>query len=272
MKNARLRSAAAALGICVICAVFLSSLACSLPWREYPVSSAVSGRLVLDGGPVDRGRVRLQVRSVDNATLGAHVEHALPADGGFFFEPLKLRVAGKEYGKKYVLLLYWIDGDDAATLWRADYSRFELGGPIELSCKLDRADTQGPPCLFVGNANDQPWLLAAGRNDYRTLCRSCHGEDGRGGGPNAGSLSHPPPDLTRIAARRGGVFPYDEIATWIDGRSANEAALGVHFESRQMPVWGLRLSEQYVPGGFTEARIRNRIDILVEYLDTLQQP
>jgi hypothetical protein len=38
-----------------------------------------------------------------------------------------------------------------------------------------------------------------------------------------------------------------------------------------MPVWGVVLSDQYVPGGFTEARIRNRVDILVEYLHTLQE-
>jgi hypothetical protein len=222
--------------------------------------------------------VRLQVRSRDNATLGRHVEQALPADGGFFLDPISLKVAGKEYGKTYFLLLYWIDDDAAVTLWRADYSRLQLGGPIELVCDLDRSEMEGPPCRFVGDANDQPWLLAAGARDYRELCAKCHGKDGRGNGPAAAKLSEPPPDLTTIAARRGGTFPFNEIAVWIDGRSAAAAGTsaagagpGPH-GTREMPVWGVQLSEQYVPGGFTEARIRNRIDILVEYLDTLQRP
>ena len=39
-----------------------------------------------------------------------------------------------------------------------------------------------------------------------------------------------------------------------------------------MPAWGIVLSEQTVPGGFGEERIRNQIDILVLSLETLQQP
>jgi hypothetical protein len=77
----------------------------------------------------------------------------------------------------------------------------------------------------------------------------------------------PPPDLTRIAARRGGAFPMEAIADRIDGREEPDA-----HGSRAMPVWGERLAESYVPGGFTEARIRNRIDVLVDYLESLQQP
>lgn len=238
---------------------------CALPWRDYPVSPAISGRLVRADAPVAGGRVRLQVRSVDNATLGAHDERELPEHGGFFFDPVSLRVAGQEYGKSYVALLYWIPDDGPArTLWRADYSRRELGGPIELICDLERPELKGPPCRFVGDALDQPWLMEAGARDYRALCLSCHGSEGRGDGPASVTLAKPAPDLTRIAARRGGVFPYDEMAAWIDGRGGSHG-------QREMPVWGVVLSDQYVPGGFTEARIRNRVDILVEYLHTLQE-
>ncbi len=254
---------------------------CSLPWREYRVSPSITGRLVRDLDPVAEGRVRLQVRSVDNATLGRHVEVELPEHGGFYFDPIALRVAGQEYGKKYVLLLFWIPGDAAGdeagsqravTLWRADYTRGGLGGPIELACNLARPERRGPPCRFVGDAIDQPWLLSAGERDYKALCRSCHGEAGRGDGPGAALLTKPPPDLTKIAARRGGIFPYREIADWIDGRSEQARGRPGAHGNREMPVWGLVLSEQYVPGGFTEARVRNRIDILVEYLDSIQEP
>ena len=46
----------------------------------------------------------------------------------------------------------------------------------------------------------------------------------------------PPPDLTRIAERRGGWFPEVLVREFIDGRFA------VH-GTRTMPVWGQTLDE-----------------------------
>jgi hypothetical protein len=48
-------------------------------------------------------------------------------------------------------------------------------------------------------------------------------------------LRIPPPDLTRIAQRRGGNFPDAEIAAQIDGRTVVPA-----HGSRDMPIWGQR--------------------------------
>jgi mono/diheme cytochrome c family protein len=240
--------------------------ACALPWRDYPVSPAVYGTIDRGAEAVTTGRVRLQVRSRDNAALGGHREVVPGDDGSFAFDQLALAVAGQEYGKLYVLLLYWLEGDHAVTLWRADYSRRQLGGPIELACDLARPREEGTPCRFVGDAREQPWLLEAGARDYRRLCASCHGADARGGGPAAANLRGSPPDLTRIAARRGGVFPYDELAAWLDGRDV--AAHG----SREMPIWGIRLADETLPGGISGDRVRTRIDVLVEYLETLQLP
>jgi hypothetical protein len=211
--------------------------------------------------------MRLQVRSRDNAVLGGHVEHELEADGSFEFEPVLLRIAGQEFSKRYFLLLYFLHEESAATVWAADYPRGLLGGPIELQCDLGRSELEGPPCRFIGDAADQPWLLAAGARDYQEFCAGCHGTEARLGALTAGGQSSAPPDLTKIAARRGGDFPAEEIAQSIDGRR-DAAAHG----PRDMPVWGVKLAELYVPGGFTQARIRNRIDILVEYLETVQSP
>ena len=255
---------------------------CTWPWTEVPVSSAISGRLVHQGAPVTSGVVRLQVRSFDNAALGDHIEEPLAPDGSFYFDAISLRVAGQEYRKQYVLLLYWIDDTGASgadggearparTLWRADYARADLGDPVELVCRLGRSEMEGPPCRFVGEIAAQPWLLKAGAQDYRDLCASCHGPTGAGDGVVAGRLSKPVPDLRRIAARRGGVFPLDEVAAIVDGRTASGAPIPSH-GTREMPVWGMRLADQYVSGMEREERIRNRIDILVDYLDAMQLP
>ena len=239
--------------------------ACAVPWRDDRVSSPVSGVLRRDGEAVSSGTIRLVVRSVDNAELGGLLEHDLGPDGRFDFDAVELRVAGHEYSHRYFLLLYWIRGDEAVTLWRADYGRESMGGPIPLVCSLERAPREGPPCRFVGDTRDQPWLLEAGARDYRKLCETCHGAGGKGGSSVVPGQTQPAPDLTRIATRHGGTVPAEEIAIWIDGRDEPTA-----HGTRQMPVWGDRLGDDFVSGGFTEARIRNRIDILVAYLESIQ--
>jgi len=110
-----------------------------------------------------------------------------------------------------------------------------------------------------------PMLVEVGREEFATHCASCHGMDARGGGPVAASLRTAPADLTRIAARRGGDYPADEIAAWIDGRLAP----GAH-GTREMPVWGARLADGLPPEPLTQDLVRGRIVTLVEYLESIQ--
>ena len=112
-----------------------------------------------------------------------------------------------------------------------------------------------------------PMLVDVGREEFATYCAACHGADGRGAGPAAAALRTPPADLTRIAARRGGDFPADEIAAWIDGRLA-PAAHG----TREMPVWGYRFAEGLPQGELTQDLVRGRILTVVEYLRSIQEP
>ncbi len=60
-----------------------------------------------------------------------------------------------------------------------------------------------------------------GETLYLQHCVSCHGVDGKGDGAVAARLSTPPADLTRIAARRDGVWPAFEIMTILSGYSRN---------------------------------------------------
>ena len=112
-----------------------------------------------------------------------------------------------------------------------------------------------------------PMLVEVGRTEFAQYCASCHGTDARGTGPVATALLTPPADLTRIAARRGGAFPADEIAAWIDGRLAPPA-----HGTREMPVWGVRLAEGLPPGELSQDLVRGRILTLVEYLRSIQAP
>jgi len=110
-------------------------------------------------------------------------------------------------------------------------------------------------------------LVEVGRTEFAQYCASCHGADARGAGPVATVLITPPADLTGIAARRGGAFPADEIAAWIDGRLAPPA-----HGTREMPVWGVRLAEGLPPGELSQDLVRGRILTLVEYLRSIQAP
>ncbi len=53
-----------------------------------------------------------------------------------------------------------------------------------------------------------------GRYLFLRYCAKCHGDDARGGQGNA---TLPAPDLTKIAERRGSVWPMLEIMSIVDG-------------------------------------------------------
>jgi mono/diheme cytochrome c family protein len=89
-----------------------------------------------------------------------------------------------------------------------------------------------------------------GKQLHRKYCASCHGVDARGGTALAKLFREEPPDLTRIATRRGGWFPEVVVEEIVDGRFAAHGA-------REMPVWG----ETLTPG---------QIRLITEYLYGIQ--
>jgi hypothetical protein len=107
---------------------------------------------------------------------------------------------------------------------------------------------------------------SAGQVLYTTHCASCHGVDGRGSGPVAGSLVIRPSDLTTLHKRFGMPLERSRLAEYIDGRIDVKA-----HGPREMPVWGERFDLDLGPGQLsTEDTKRQTIDVIIEYLTSIQ--
>ena len=100
---------------------------------------------------------------------------------------------------------------------------------------------------------------------FRSYCASCHGTDAKGDGPLAANLRIAPADLTRIAMRNHGKLDAEKVRRAIDGRGPKE----IHGGS-DMPVWGDAFKR--AGEGYSEAKVKERIDALVDYLASLQKP
>jgi mono/diheme cytochrome c family protein len=119
---------------------------------------------------------------------------------------------------------------------------------------------------FAGACARELGPPAEGADVYLSHCASCHGVDGKGSGPVAGSLRTPPSDLTMIALRHRG-FDEADVAASIDGRRTI-AAHG----PREMPVWGA-VFERELEGDRQTARTGSlRTFELVAYLRSIQEP
>lgn len=116
---------------------------------------------------------------------------------------------------------------------------------------------------------DRQRAVDVGRREFEANCASCHGRDGKGGGPLAELLRRSPPDLTTLARANAGILPMDRLYDTIDG--GRVAAHG----SRDMPVWGrdYRIKDAEYFGELpydAEALVRARILALLEYINRLQ--
>ena len=109
---------------------------------------------------------------------------------------------------------------------------------------------------------------AAGRQLYLDACATCHGADGAGDGPLRQILTVAVPDLTGLAARNGGAFPWLEVVHLVDGRT------GLHGHGGAMPVFGALMRGDTVaadaPDG-TPVLVSARVLDLVAYLATIQR-
>jgi mono/diheme cytochrome c family protein len=117
-----------------------------------------------------------------------------------------------------------------------------------------------------GGENADSAQLAIGRTLYFRYCAACHGRDGRGDGPVSPAIAQPIPDLTAIAARNDGIFPFLAVAAAIDGTRE----VGAHGVS-EMPVWGRVLAPGATPTAEEETAARAEIVLLTEFLRSIQR-
>lgn len=108
-----------------------------------------------------------------------------------------------------------------------------------------------------------PTYVPSGKTMYKQFCAACHGADGKGRGPATPTLNTRVPDLTTLAKRHDGKFPYDYVTSVLrfgPGFSAHG--------SSEMPVWGPLF--QYLEN-YNEAAVRQRIKNLCDYLESIQE-
>jgi mono/diheme cytochrome c family protein len=111
-----------------------------------------------------------------------------------------------------------------------------------------------------------PSLVTAsvhGRDLFDFYCASCHGRDGRGGGPVVPALNLRPPDLTTMAARNGGRFPKARVEAYVTGDQ--DGRVPAH-GSKEMPVWGPIFRGLDVNDTLNRIRIAN----VVGYIESMQ--
>ena len=101
----------------------------------------------------------------------------------------------------------------------------------------------------------------AGSATFKEYCTVCHGTSGKGDGPAAKALTTPPADLTQIAKKHGGKFPFANVRMTITG----ETTLAAH-GTREMPMWG-PVFRHAQGDATTELRLRN----LVNYIESIQE-
>jgi mono/diheme cytochrome c family protein len=98
---------------------------------------------------------------------------------------------------------------------------------------------------------------------FTTYCAICHGQAADGHGPMARILKTPVPNLTEIAKRNGGVFPFERI----ENISAGTESSGLGHGTRQMPIWGPLFSEITSDRDYGKVRLYN----ISKYLESIQK-
>lgn len=123
--------------------------------------------------------------------------------------------------------------------------------------------------------------IAQGKQLYGEYCVSCHGAGGKGDGPAATKLGKPLADLTTIAKRNGGTFPFYDVMLKISnrpptGQDQDTSLPGSMTSSHgggSMPGWGQIFANQEGSKGTAldlQLQTTGKIMLITEYLQSIQ--
>lgn len=107
-------------------------------------------------------------------------------------------------------------------------------------------------------------VIDEGRMEFEENCTACHGKDGTGTGELAAKLVKPPKDLTTIAQRNSGTFPFWRVFEIVSG----ETPVAGH-ETFQMPEYSKRMRAQENAPGYLPAYVR--VLELTHYVESIQK-
>jgi mono/diheme cytochrome c family protein len=122
--------------------------------------------------------------------------------------------------------------------------------------------------------------IEQGKQLYMKYCASCHGSTGKGDGVVGTMLNPKASDLTQIAKRNDGKFPFYEVMLLINGRSptgqnqdTSLPGLPKAHGDAAMPVWGEIFSRDELSKGTSmdlQLATTGKIMMITEYLQSIQ--
>lgn len=125
--------------------------------------------------------------------------------------------------------------------------------------------------MAAGAVQAQDSAVVLGKSTFGARCALCHGADGKGGGEIAELFRVPPADLTKLAERNDGNFPFDRVY----GIIVNGMDAAGHGDS-EMPIWG----DYFIADALEDRGVRmsDAVEIaagralsLTYYLETIQE-
>jgi len=116
--------------------------------------------------------------------------------------------------------------------------------------------------LAAGGASADEAVEQSGKRRFEQYCAVCHGASAKGDGPFANLLTTRPTDLTTLATRNKGEFPFGRAYDTIDGRNM----LTAH-GTGDMPIWGKEMRDAGLGG---ETALRGRLVETLVYLRSIQ--
>ena len=106
--------------------------------------------------------------------------------------------------------------------------------------------------------------MPTGKAMYFEYCSVCHGDEAKGDGPYASMLKVPPANLSTLAKRHDGKFPYEYVSNVLRFGPSTTILHG----STDMPAWG-PIFQSFDKNN--ERVVEQRIKNLCNYLASLQE-